>query len=389
MAKHALYSPSATHLHKCLGAQQLCKGIKKSKGGDAAARGSMIHEKVEIAYLAGLDDCTPVMAGHAEDDIELANECLLAANELSHEYGVTFATEQRMETGQYLFPDNPELQDIIFGTSDLSAATEDGLQIIIADYKTGRIPVSPDSIQMRYYALPLLAKYPNAAEVVTIIIQPTVFENGSYIRKHTYSRSEMEAFADERRAFLKESYLGVNPPRQTGDHCTYCPAQIKCREYGDMIFGNGVIESLQAEFDPANISLITHVVKHQKSIIEFIKQAQAVSQDFIRRGIKIDGLKLVRNRATRTWNDTDSVLTLFSELSLDPEIGVPLDVLAPRKLVTPAQAEKLLGKKSVSHLIHRAEGSIQAVSVDDRRKAVDPTSSAFSNVDVDVDDFDL
>lgn len=83
---------------------------------------------------------------------------------------------------------------------------------------------------------------------------------------------------------------------------------------------------------------------------------------------EVIGSKLVRKRAFRKWVSEETVVEFFTENFMD------LEVLTPRKAVSPAQAEKLLRRDplwdDLVELIIKPEGGITIAPITDPRPEV-------------------
>ena len=90
------------------------------------------------------------------------------------------------------------------------------------------------------------------------------------------------------------------------------------------------------ELTPEQLDELAFHIPHVKA---WLKAAEATLQSAINRGVELKNVELVPTRPTRYWTIEGKVLmdTLrkFSKL----------DVVAPRVPLSPAQAEKTLGKK--------------------------------------------
>lgn len=85
------------------------------------------------------------------------------------------------------------------------------------------------------------------------------------------------------------------------------------------------------------------------------------------------GFKLVPTRPTRVWKDADAARAFLLDYGLDDE-----DVFGEPKIRTPAQIEKILGKKSkgdIADLWESVSKGTVLVSLDDKRSPVRPEAA--------------
>jgi predicted ArsR family transcriptional regulator len=90
------------------------------------------------------------------------------------------------------------------------------------------------------------------------------------------------------------------------------------------------------------------------------------------------GYKLVAGRASRKWKSEDEAEKALKSLLADP------DEAYVRKLLSPAQAEKLLkgaDKKALDPLVEVSRG-VQLAPLSDKREAIMPAIAAFGEVEL-------
>jgi hypothetical protein len=93
-------------------------------------------------------------------------------------------------------------------------------------------------------------------------------------------------------------------------------------------------------------------------------------------GKEIPGYTLVRGSKQRKWIDEDSIISEFSS-----ELG---DAIYTRKLLSPAQMEKLVGKDRVADYIIKPEGELKLVMETEVADGIKRTvEEAFKDVVID------
>ena len=91
------------------------------------------------------------------------------------------------------------------------------------------------------------------------------------------------------------------------------------------------------------------------------------------------GYKLVAGKASRKWKSEEEATTLLQALLSDPD-----EAYAPRKLLSPAQAEKLLkgpAKKALEEVVEVSRG-VSLAPLSDKREAIVPAIAAFGEVEL-------
>lgn len=113
-----------------------------------------------------------------------------------------------------------------FGTCDCYIVKRNQLEVI--DYKYGRgVPVSAvGNSQMRLYALGLLARYPRATRIRTMIVQPRICEEPSV---EEISAKELLAWAELWvRPQAELAYRGEGDFSPSHETCRWCGAKDRC-----------------------------------------------------------------------------------------------------------------------------------------------------------------
>jgi hypothetical protein len=233
--------------------------------------------------------------------------------------------------------------DEMFGTADCIMHIPFH-NLVVLDFKYGVTPVeAAHNKQLKYYALGAWLAMPawmqkDIEAVEVIIVQPRL-PVGNPVKTFIYTIPEILEF----QMWLLEAAQACDEPDaplKAGDWCKWCPAQSICpalkQKAGEICL---------AEFDePApllpepqtlskerirNILDNFKIVKSWFSSIEQYAFSQLLEDENA-----IPGYKLVQKRSLRQWSDTKAV-----EEILKPVFG---DAIFSKKLVSPAQAEKLV-----------------------------------------------
>lgn len=132
--------------------------------------------------------------------------------------------------------------------------------------------------------------------------------------------------------------------------------------------------SLDKMKDPKRLSPeeIGLILSHKKLIQDFLNAVEARAIDAELAGEDIPGWKVVEGRSLRKWGDEDQVADVLRQN------GYEDDQIFSMKLISPAQAEKLIGKKSFGDyesLVVKPQGKPTIVPDSDKRDAVQNVSN--------------
>jgi len=178
--------------------------------------------------------------------------------------------------------------------------------------------------------------------------------------------------------------------------CQWCPAKGFCperqREFTKDLEMLQAIEPGEKQLTPTNVltdAQLAAIVEHGDAIKKWIDDAQEYALQLVQGGKSLPGLKLVQGReGNRFWTDEEKAAQLLLKETILKESEV-----YSRKVLTVAQAEKLLGKNKmpadVASLIARPQGKLQLVPESDKREAYLVDAAKEFEVITDTDDKDF
>jgi len=342
VSEHAKFSPSSLGRTKsCPGSHQLSIG-QPNISSPAAERGTMLHAQAELAI-----EGRPFSEVLSEEDLSLIQPYIDYCLSLKKISDIA-ETERQVQI----------LGEKCWGTVDFLAIT--GPRLTIADEKTGSMPVAPDSIQLRAYALGALKEFDfvGIETVHLVIIQPAISPEPQI---HRTTPDELWRFEKELKQII-EMAEDKNPQFRTGDHCRWCSASSICVAAFD--------EATEMETsDVSKMSLESVGVAYAKTkfIKGWVKSVEDRTKFDLMSGVEVPGFKLVAGNRARSWSDPDIEAKLeevFDEKSYE------------KKYLSVPQAEKLLGGKTLfadselSELVDVAEGYPTIVKDNDKRQAL-------------------
>jgi hypothetical protein len=272
----------------------------------------------------------------------------------------TLFVEERVSIGG-LFGLDPE---VCWGTVDVL-----GLQageLLVMDHKFGRVTVPvADNPQLMLYAAGAMDEmgwlWPQTRLVIN---QP----RGEGIVEHVVS-------ADDLRAWVEKVTPAVRAAASDGaayvpgeEQCRYCPAAGVCRALQEQTLALAKQEFSQ----PAHLGLeqLAEILDKAPVIEAAIKGAREHALKLALAGQPVPGWKVVESKKHRVWVDEVAAQARFRALGFNEED------FAPRRMVSPAQAEKMAGQDAVASLITTPRGEPVLAPVTDKR----PEYKAFSSL---------
>jgi hypothetical protein len=299
-------------------------------------------------------------AGMEYKDIKLTQElieskvypALQLLDEVDPKKEMEYATETRVGFGDYL-PD-------VFGSTDLLGRI--GSRAIVLDWKFGDgvTVTAEENQQLMFYAAAAMRTkesqwvFEGATEIECIIVQPPE------IRRWVTTPERIKAFENELKMAVQIAQK-PNAPLQHGEHCRWCAAKPVCPK-----MTGAVDRALMLKIEELDADQIGGYLKNADILEQWITDLRALAHQVLDAGKPVPGWKLVAKRATRQWVDEELAAKALAQ-------DMSQDELYTKKLLSPAQAEKILKKAKkelpASHVVAISSGSTLA-PVDDPRPAV-------------------
>lgn len=345
---HSLWGGSSIRRRlQCVASASLEAKMPEMPQSDAAEAGTRIHDGISAILSkwvpgASLDECIDLagdMSVHLldDDDLYVVGYCCGVAisrlNELAFEgEDPQILTELKVELSAH--PD-------FWGYADLVIWYERGFDLF--DWKTGRYNVSVrdengrlnDSLAFYTAGFMNDVRAPLILESITAwIVQP----RSGGVEKTEVTIGEIESFVEEISS-ARELADGDNPPAAAGDWCKFCRATPLCPTLNAHV--TEVLVHMYddpALLDPSNLESI---LDRAGDIRRWLDDVEGFATHQIQSGQKIGNWQVVPTRPTRCWVNEDAVWLRLRGTNMS------LDDYAPRKLVSPAQAEKLIKKEEI------------------------------------------
>lgn len=263
-----------------------------------------------------------------------------------------------------------------FGTADAIIVKGGTIHICDLKYGMGVRVDAEENPQAMLYALGALSVVEMVFDIERIqihIIQPRI----DNISQWEISVPDLLRWAEwvKQRA---EAALEADAPRIPGEkQCRFCRAKASCAALQKM-----TQDVIMAEFDdldnaPKANTLTDAQMRRAleaKPLIEgWLGAVEGLVKERLTSGEGFPGYKLVEGKSNRQWADVEAAETVLIDL-IGPEAS------HTRKIISPAQAEKVLGKKRVgeiSDLIVKPTGAPTLAPESDKRPPINISASDF------------
>ena len=338
---------TAKRVINCPASVALCAKMPPKPSSTYADRGTLLHDAI-----ANILNGQPNVIGAQYEGIELTeelyNEKLMPAlaflDEIDPSTTMEYAVESRVGFG--------DLLPGVFGSADLLGRIGD--RAIVLDWKFGDGVVvdAVENEQGMFYAAAAMRTtdtawvFEGATEIEIIIVQPPV------MRRWVTTPERIKQFERDLVRAVKESETATTPV--AGDHCRWCAAKPVCPAMTGALdrFTKTSLESIDAK-------QIGHYLQQADMIEDFVKSVRELAFQMLESDVAVPGYKLVAKRGTRQWADEDDAIKFLGDKAFE------------KKLISVAQAEKLVGKKNFpSELAVSVSSGSTLANKDDPRPAI-------------------
>lgn len=371
MAAHANLSASgSSRWLACPGSVNAEKGIK-DRASPSAHEGTCAHELAELVLING-GSCFDWVGKPLIENNEHTVDQEMA------EYVQQYVDYVKSFDGEHAYEQRVDFSDWVpegFGTSDAIVLQGDTLHVIDLKYGKGVQVYAENNSQGMLYALGAYSDYAmicNIKKVVIHIVQPRLDHIDEW-ETTLDGLLKWGEWAGQR----AEMCLDPDAPRVPGDsQCLFCKAKATCPALYEQT-KKAVLSDFDELDSPSPGSLTDEQLKAaldcKKLIVSWLEAVEELVKERVEDG-GFPGYKLVAGRSLRKWGDDEKAAQVLSDLLGDDAYS--------RKLISPAQAEKALGKKragEVADLIVKPEGKPALVPESDKRPSITTSAKDFED----------
>lgn len=376
MTAHAKLSASGAHRWmECSGSVHMEDGLPDTTS-EFAEYGTAAHELAERClkedvtadYFAG-----KVFNGHEADEEMVEGVQSYLDYVRSHKGEVLI--EQRVDFSPWVSEG--------FGTCDCLVIEGDTASVIDLKFGKGVRVDAENNPQAMLYALGALNEYEFIFDEINTfklaIVQPRL----DHVSEWTLSREELLAFGEQAKERADLALSDEAPLTPGESQCRFCKAKATCRALAEHSLKTAA-DGFEAVDVPVTVKDVAKLSNEEvaallpqlNTLTDWIKAVEAHALAELEQGRNVPGYKLVEGRSIRKWrNEEDAEKALSSELEAE-------DIFT-KKLISPTQAEKALGKAHpiLKEHVVKPEGKPAIAPESDKRPAleVNPTEG-FSKV---------
>jgi hypothetical protein len=169
------------------------------------------------------------------------------------------------------------------------------------------------------------------------------------------------------KAFELELISAVNGPRtkmETGEHCRWCAAKPTCPKVT-----GAVDRALKTALVRLDADKISEYLTQADELESWIDAVRVLAYDMLENNVRVPGFKLVAKRGTRQWVNDEAPVKLLGDKAYES------------KLISVAQAEKIIGKKNFPSDVAVSVSSGSTLAADsDPRPAVINLGAQLANL---------
>ena len=347
---------TAKRVISCPASIDLVAKMPKLPSSKFADEGTLLHDAISQIL-----DCKATdVIGMVYEGITLTQELfddkiavvLAALDEIDPTKEMEFVVESRVNFG--------DLLPGVFGSADLLGRL--GKKAIVLDWKFGNgVAVdATENYQGMFYAAAAMRTpetqwvFEDVEEIEIIIVQPPM------VKRWVTTPERIKAFELE----LISAVKGPRTKMATGEHCKWCAAKPTC----PMVTG-AVERAHKTALIRLDAEKIGEYLTQAELLQSWIDDLQALALEMLEKNVKVPGWKLVAKRGTRQWIKDEYAVELLGDKAYE------------KKLLSVAQAEKIIGKKKFPSdvAISVSSGSTLA-NEDDPRPAVLNLGAQLANL---------
>jgi hypothetical protein len=314
---------TAKRVIACPASIDMVAKMPKRPSSSFANEGTLLHDA--ISQILDCKATPESVIGMTYEGITLTQElyddkilvALAALDEIDPDKQMEFAVESSINFG--------DLLPGVFGSADLLGRI--GKKAIVLDWKFGNgVAVeATENEQGMFYAAAAMRTpetqwvFEDVEEIEIIIVQPPMVKRWVTTPKRI-AEFEFDLIA------------AVNGPRtklESGEHCRWCAAKPTCPKVT-----GAVDRALKTALVRLDAEKIGEYLAQADLLEEWIDSVRVLAYDMLENDVRVPGYKLVAKRGTRQWVNDEAPVKLLGDKAYES------------KLISVAQAEKIIGKKN-------------------------------------------
>lgn len=336
MSAHAKLSASGAHRWIACPGSVAAEEELPNRGSAFANEGSAAHELAEIVLTKGGSAFDWEGKPLVEHNTITADREMVAAVQEYVDYLAQLPGDQLYESRVDFSPWAPDG----FGTSDAIVMHGETIHVVDLKYGKGVQVDAEHNPQAMLYALGAINEFGfiyDPKKVVVHIVQPRL----DHVSVWETTADELLAWGETVKDHA-EAALQPDAKRNPGDkQCRFCAAKAICPALLKLTQDTiGAELATMADLTPPTKltdDQLSMVLEHQKLIAGWMTAVEQHVTDRLTAGETFAGWKLVEGRSLRQWSSEEA-----AEAVLVDALGGNAH---ERKLISPAKAEKALGKK--------------------------------------------
>ena len=350
-----------------------------------------------VSAEEGLPNTTSDAAEEGTAAHELAERCLIEEVTADYFLGITFngfVVDQEMAEAVQTYldyvlnlPGGHRIEQRVdlsfwipggFGTADFISVNDTEITVVDLKYGKGIRVDAYENSQGMMYALGAqrglgLSGYLRLEKVKVVIVQPRL----DHISEYEISPKALLTWGESVREYAAEALQDDAPRLPSLTACQWCRAKGTCEALAKKCNRTvGMEAGIPVPHGELSNDEIADTLPTLPLIKSWIKAVEEHALDAAVRGEIIPGYKVVRGTSRRAWDD--EALVTKSMKNAKVRVGE----MFTKKLVSPAQAEKLLGKGHRILQVHsiKPEGKPTLVLEEDKRPAIESAAAGFEPV---------
>ena len=349
---------TAKRVIACPASIELVAKMPPKPSSKYADEGTLLHDA--ISQILDCKATPESVIGMVYEGITLTQElyddkiavALAALDEIDPDKQMEFAVESSVNFG--------DLLPGVFGSADLLGRI--GNRAIVLDWKFGNgVAVeATENYQGMFYAAAAMRTldtewvFDGATEIEIIIVQPPM------VKRWVTTPERIKAFELELIAAVK----GPRTKLESGEHCRWCAAKPTCPKVT-----GAVDRALKTALVRLDADKISEYLVQADQLESWIDSVRVLAYDMLENNVRVPGYKLVAKRGTRQWVNDEAPVKLLGDKAYES------------KLISVAQAEKLVGKKNFpSDLAVSVSSGSTLANEDDPRPAVINLGKQLANL---------